>query len=54
MIEHKTLRADSLPSAENLDDLAKEGWEMISILPDPSELGNYILYMKRLKTGLLN
>ncbi len=46
MYEHKTLFADSFPSAEQLDDMAVDGWEMFLLVPDGSQ---FVVYLRRLK-----
>ena len=46
MYEHKTMHADSFPSAEQLDDLARDGWEMFLLMPDGHR---YVVYLRRLK-----
>lgn len=44
MWEYKTALADALPNEANLNELGREGWEMIQIVKH--ELG-FVLYLKR-------
>ena len=49
MYEHKTMYADKLPAADQLDDLSKDGWEMFHLIPDSCAEGEYVIYLRRLK-----
>lgn len=44
MYEHKTLYADSLPSAEQLDEFSADGWEMFHLIAVGER---YAVYLRR-------
>jgi hypothetical protein len=43
-VEYKVLSANSLIPAEQLNDLAKDGWELVEIVPTES---TFYYYFKR-------
>ena len=45
MTEHKTLESDRPISASQLDELARQGWELIQSIPRAGS--GYIQYLKR-------
>ncbi len=46
MYKHKTMFADSLPSAEQLDEFSSDGWEMFHIVPSGNR---FVIYLRRMK-----
>ena len=54
MYEHKTMTGRGLPSEAQLDVLAEEGWELITVIPYTEgmieiEKGDVAIYLRRIK-----
>ena len=49
--EYNVLEGDSLPSAENLNELSKKGWQLVQVI----DRSGYVLHLcasaQRLKSG---
>ena len=51
MYEHKDVWERKLPTGAQLDEFAKDGWELFYIIPIPSTVGDrtlYAIYLRRL------
>lgn len=46
MYEYNVLEADGLVSKEQLNELSKEGWRLVTIVPEGNK---YYLYLERSK-----
>ena len=56
MYEYKTMVSSDLPSAEQLNEQGKDGWELTQIVPSTwgskeLEPGQFALYFRRLSNG---
>lgn len=48
MLEYKTLTADALPSAKQLNELGASGWKLVQLLEfNPGSINRYIVYLIR-------
>lgn len=50
--EYRTMEADRMPSAEDLNELGGEGWELVTLIegnPADNNAGKLIVYLKREK-----
>lgn len=45
--EYRIMEGNALPSAENLNSLGQEGWELVQIIPSNE---TFYIYLKRPKT----